>query len=185
VLFATVLTHTLSLPPSKRTYCTGVWKAAAAAGVEYVVLGDETLVPLAAPYNHTVKLTALRAFLAEAAPLLPVDTLVVVHDALDVLVQGRYGSGGGGSDGSAATEGVLDCVSRVFAQRGMERSRDVLISGERDLWPPSDAYEAASYPRPSGVDYGYLNSGLMAGSVPALRELVDAALAPANNAKTC
>jgi hypothetical protein len=164
----------LTRPSNQRDYCEGFWKVAAANDVEYVVLGDTSLVPRNGSYQHAIKLRALESWLSEveARSLLPEDTLLVFHDALDVLT-------------CAPLAEIAGCVGRSFCDRGAHPRRDVMLLGERGLWPPSDAYNAGNYPTKAGQDYRYINSGLYAGSWRAVLEFLRAALSPATNAKTC
>jgi len=184
------LTHLRSAPPGSRGYCRGLWKAQAAAGFRPILLGDaahleEALGQPPAPYVHLVKVSSHAAFLGDVLreAALPNDTLVVYHDALDVLALG----------GPAP---LFDCLSAAWCARRMAPQRGVYFLGERSLWPPSCRYVDAGrswcndhpelaplplYPNltePGGSpDYAFINSGMYAGSPPALHAMLAAALA--------
>lgn len=108
------------------------------------------------------------------------------HDALDVLAQG-------------GPDELFECISAAFCGRGLDPAHGVYFLGERSLWPPSCRYvvegrswcndhpdpaQLPVYPNltePGGsAEYRFVNSGLYAGSVPALHALLGASLGQAN-----
>jgi hypothetical protein len=134
---------------------------------------------------HLLKVSSHLAFLGDVlrTRALPNDTLVVYHDALDVLSLGDAGA-------------LFACLSAAFCARRMEPATGVYFLGERSLWPPSCRYvdDARSwcndhpellplpvYPNltePGGsAEYRFINSGMYAGTPPALHALLAASMA--------
>jgi hypothetical protein len=196
------LTHLQARPPAERGFCASLWRAQAAGGFAPIIIGDTThLASVAAeeegggaaaapppPYVHLLKVSSHLEFLGDvlAQRSLPNDTLVVYHDALDVLALG---------DAAA----LFDCISGQFCARRMDPAQGVYFLGERSLWPPSCRYvdDARSwcndhpellplpvYPNftePGGsAEYRFINSGMYAGSPPALHALLAASMAQSN-----
>lgn len=167
-------THLQARPAEQRAFCGGLWKAQAARGYRPIIIGDT--VQLAAVlgtepprYDHLVKVSSHSAFLSQVISqrALPNDTLVVYHDALDVLAMGP-------------AQEMFECVSRAFCARKMDVASGVYFLGEKSLWPPSCRYvdEGRSwcndhpellplpvYPdltEPGGhFDYRFINSGMV------------------------
>ena len=168
-----VLTHCLARPPDSRNYCASLWKYTARAGVQFILLGDDTIVPKNRKYDHIMKLQLVAAFFDEvdAKHLLPDDTLVVLHDAVDVYMAGSI-------------DELFSCLSARWCEKGYDPVSDVMFLGERGFWPPSDAYSIETYPVVA-EDYRFINTGVYAGPWRATSAMLKESISNATNAKTC
>lgn len=135
---------------SLREMCASVWKSFAGHALHLVLLGakehrgNRHTFTSEWTWWYSYKLQALHAFLAahqHEAPDAGARTLVVHADASDNIMFGDQLE-------------LVDCVSSLFCARGLDPARDVLIVGERGLWPPSQHYDANGYPGTG--DYKYL-----------------------------
>lgn len=153
--------------------CATVWHTLATKGARLLVLADEVVTrrripaPGRWPYQQK-QLKTLEFLEAEAAAVgglgsdAAARTAVVFVDGSDVSFQG-------------SPEELLECLNAEWCAGGWDAAADVLLLGERGMWPPSDKFDRTSYK--SRDDYRFINSGLYGGSWAALTRLLRATAA--------
>lgn len=150
--------------------CDTVWHTLAFKGAHLLVVADELVTrskikaPGRWPYEQK-QVKTLEFLEAEVGAVGGIDseaaarTAVVFLDGSDVSFQ----------DGPVA---LLECLNAMWCANGWDAAEDVLLLGERGMWPPSNKFDKWSYKNRD--DYRFINSGVYGGSWAALMQLLQA-----------